>query len=110
MVSPFDIAWAVLKSHDDEFPPMPFYSSTDQGYDPERTQWQSTGPEDARKPGKITHHPEPEYPPEEAEEEMEPSLEESQAMAPDVSAEEILDSLPSDWHETLRQHFTGGSQ
>ena len=101
MVSPFDIAWAVLKSHDDEFPPMPFYSSTDQGYDPERTQG---------KGGKVYHHPEPEYPPEEAEEEMEPSLEESQAMAPDVDAEEVLSRLSPEEAEALRNHFSGGGQ
>tara|TARA_R100000781_G_scaffold103374_1_gene66988 strand:- start:317 stop:616 length:300 start_codon:yes stop_codon:yes gene_type:complete len=98
-MNPFDFAWAVLKSHDDEFPPMPFYSSTDQGYDPERTQG---------KGGKVYHHPEPEYPPEEAPEEMEPSLEESQAMAPDVDAEEVLSRLSPEEAEALRNHFSGG--
>ena len=108
MVSPFDIAWAVLKSHDDEFPPAPWYSSTDQGYDPDRTLEMT--PRDYRRSGKITHHPEPEYPPEEAPEEMEPSLEESQAMAPDVDAEEVLSRLSPEEAEALRNHFSGGGQ
>ena len=98
MVSPFDFAWAVLKADDERPPPMPFYSSTDQGYDPDRTQG---------KGGKITHHPEPEYPPEE---EMEPSLEEPQAMAPDVNAEEVLSRLSPEEAEALRNHFSGGGQ
>ena len=102
MVSPFDIAWAVLKSHDDdEFPPAPDWASTSQGYDPDRTQ---------DRYGNITHHPEPEYPPEEAPEEMEPSLEESQAMAPDVDAEEVLSRLSPEEAEALRNHFSGGGQ
>lgn len=111
MVSPFDFAWAVLKADDERPPPMPFYSSTDQGYDPDRTEG---------KGGKVSHHPEgkfddpdPDFQPVREEEpqegeEMGPSLEEPQAMAPDVSAEEVLSRLSPEEAEALRRHFSGG--
>ena len=101
MMTPFDFAWALLKADDDDrFPPMPWDSSTDQGYDPDRTQ---------SKGGKVYHHPEPEHPLQEADEEMAPPPQEAgSAMAPDDKAQQVLASLSPEEQEALHRLLMGG--
>ena len=95
MASPFDYAWMLLKAKS-EYPPAPFYSSTDRGYEDDPNEGAET----------FSHLPG---------DEPTPDLEESAAMAPDSekpptgqSQEEALEALFAQFPH-LRDQFTGGA-